>query len=129
LTYVPRVIITDHLKRYGGPYATACPVSNSSSTAISITAPKTPPNPHVNESDGCNASSRPDTHNAFSLRMDPSPNTSDRGATGSPSLSIASRWRNNSRRGGRLRARLSPRKRRVRCRPLASVPGDRLRMR
>jgi hypothetical protein len=67
--------------------------------------------------------------NAFSRRTDPSPNTSARDATGSPLLNIASRWCNNSRRGGRLRVWLSLRNRRVACHPLASLPSDRLKTR
>jgi putative transposase len=103
LTYVPRVIITDKLQSYGAAKREILPSVEHRQhrylIAISMIAPRIHISRPASGSGACRGSSRRVMRSGSSLRMAPSPNTSDRDATGSPPPSIAEKWRNDSRSG------------------------------
>ena len=107
LTYVPRVIITDQLKSLVPRRGTSYLGWNIASTALSITARRTPISPPASASGAYRASSPQDMRRGSSPPMVSSPHTFDRDGTGSPPSSIVKRWPNDSGAGMKSRG-LSP---------------------
>jgi DDE domain len=87
LRYVPRVIITDKLKSYGGPSAKSCLEWNTGRVATSITGVRTRIDPRGSAHIACKGLSRWGMRRAFYPRMAPLPNTS------APDGVCCRRWR------------------------------------
>jgi hypothetical protein len=85
---------------------------------------KIPTSRHVNGSGACRGSSLWGRPNAFSRHTVPSPHISDHDATPSLPQCIARPWPEDSRSGGRSRARSWPPKGRMHCIPPAALPDE-----